>query len=237
MGFFDIFRKKNKKEEPVVEVQKGEYCSNENNYKYKLGEDNYVYLYIESKLELEGYSNLYKCELDYGRADRKGIWNTVDNQDIIGFNTVVIGLDKDKMFSDSNYEKYVLTELLNRDRILKLHNIEFGKAEGTKNGNYVGTVVDNDGNLSTFMDSELGSKIEDLDTTKAMRDSYFKSEEAMKQIKIKSAQDSIKREEEKKKQAASNIEYSNERIEALKKELADLVPEQQPQEEENTHRL
>lgn len=229
-GFKNMFKKNKKVEikEEVVEQPKeivNEYRVSNDTFEYKYAEGKLISLTIQKPYELEGNNNLYKCELFYTRDNRKGILNTLINKDLRFFDEVIIGLDREKMNNDSKYAGYVLSTLLERSRIVRLHDIEFGIINDIKEpkcGNYVGSIVESDGNLSIFVDDKIGSIIENSEEAKALREKYKNSIEEAKAKEIKDKEDKIVKEQTKVDTMYYDASKREERIQELKAELEGL---------------
>lgn len=213
MGFFDIFKKKSDlADESSNECYKG---FNSFNYVYDdtLSDSRVkrtISLKIIKKLDLGEYSNLYECNVRYGSI---GV-SVSDKQsdDLCSFDGLIIGFDRDKMINDFEYDQFVFTNLLNVDRIKKLHDIEVGLVEGKKHGNYVGTVLEKNDNLSIFMDDNLGDIIRLTSKVKSVHDLYekYKEDEKNSEVNIDEGS-SLNRDE---------------RIKNLKEELRELAAEE-----------
>lgn len=219
----ESFKKNKKKELPKEIVNK--YRVNDDYYKYEYNTNQYIYLRILDNLELEDYSNLYRCNIDYGSANRTGVFNAVEDKALKCFNKVIIGIDKEKMINDEQYAGYVLSTLLERNRIIKLHDIEFDivKDESEpKCGNYVGSIVESDNNLSIFVDDKIGNIIENSEESKSLREQYKNYVEEEKAKEVKDKQDRIVKEQAKVDTMHYDIAEREKRIQELKATLEEL---------------
>ena len=179
MGFFDIFKKK---KEVVLEqpsVPENEYYKGHDNFYYVYNGNLDISLRICNQVNLGYYSNLYECDVRYGHTGAPVVTDAYANEDLYGFGKLVIGLDKEEMISNPNYCEFVFSKLLDRNRILELHDIEFDLAEGKKNGNYVGSVIEKDGQFSIMLDDQIGTLALESPGTKAMHEAYDKYMAAM----------------------------------------------------------
>lgn len=106
-------------------------------------------------------SNLlaYECYLSYGQTKGPSLTDEKLANDIKGFDKVILCIDRERMIRDSNYSEFVFSKMLNYNRIKKLHDIQYGLVEGRKTGNYVGSVIENNGNLVDLMDYNIGDVV------------------------------------------------------------------------------
>ncbi|MBQ9181852.1 MAG: hypothetical protein IJ134_04395 [Bacilli bacterium] len=205
MGLFDMFKKK--KVEQKSNLPENKYYKGNDIFKDDEVKGNEISIRIIKSIEIPGHSNLYECTVQYGIPSAL-ITDAWENEDLRFFEKLIMEFDKNEMINNPDYAKFVLTKLLRRERVRELHDIEFGLIDGKKNGNYIGSVSKNNGNLSITMNDEIGTVIETLPATKKLQENYkeYISE---------------------KEQVQRNIDESTstsrkERIEYLKQELANL---------------
>lgn len=172
MGFFDKLKNKfKKKENETLDIQKNEYYKNDNadgsvSYFTYIYDDVVPGMNKNFKLHLQigksvdvGESKAYECILSYGKTGGPSLMDNKFADDIKGFEKVLLCIDKKRMILDQNYAEFVFSKLLSFDRIKKLHDIQYGLIEGRKSGNYVGSVIENNGNLVTLMDHNIGDVV------------------------------------------------------------------------------
>ena len=100
------------------------------------------FLRIIGDFTLNGYSNLYQCNLCY---------RSIDNQDL--FFRLVIGFDIDKMIYDSKYTRFVFTRIINVNNLRNLNGYEFMN----KKVSYIGSVIDINGNFAVCDDENISN--------------------------------------------------------------------------------
>jgi len=136
-------------------------------YKYatKDGKDLYVNLTILRPAYVFGYSNLYLCHLCYTH-DQIIADDLEQLGEMIGLSEVIISFDKDRLYNDPKYEEFMMHKVLNKDRINLLYDVEYNDAPGNRLGNYIGTIVEDDGGLHVILDNELGKIVASSDIVK-----------------------------------------------------------------------
>lgn len=103
---------------------------------------NKFFLRIIGEFKVNGYSNLYQCNLCY---------RSIDNQDL--FFRLVIGFDIDKMINDSKYTRFVFTRIINVNNLRKLNYSDF--MNDSKSVNYIGSAMDINGNFVYYDDENI----------------------------------------------------------------------------------
>ena len=112
---------------------------------------------IFDEVKLDENQKFYICHLQYGHG---GVVQLTDVEDeLLGYERVIVGLDKERMNIDEEYAGFVLKQLLDKNRIKRLYDIAFDKIEGDKSGNYVGTVLEKENGLSILMDEDIMNKV------------------------------------------------------------------------------
>jgi hypothetical protein len=136
-------------------------------YKYanKDGKELYVNLTVIRPAYVFGYTNLYLCHLSYSHS-RIIEDDMEDLGALIGLSEVIISFDKDRLYNDPNYEEFMMKRVLNKDRINLLYDVEYNDAPGNKLGNYIGTIVEENGCLHVILDNELGEIVASSDISK-----------------------------------------------------------------------
>lgn len=174
MGIFDIFRKK-KVENVVPSVPLNVYYNGDNRFVFP-DDKSKIILFFKKQILNEKFQNLYLCRLSYSQLGGPSLIDMMAEENLIGFEDVIVQLDLDRMKSSSDYSKKVFTKLLNYKRIKELHDIEFDLIDGKKNGNYIGSI---DENMNVFMDDVIGDYVELLPSTNEIHiryDNYFKKD-------------------------------------------------------------
>lgn len=215
MGFFDRFRKN--KQEELVEVINNKYCTKEDNFRYQYYFDPntgglFTFVYIGEEV-IVGDKKLYKCSLNYGHNGKQLITDVMNSEELIGYNKVIVGIDKDRMNKDEKYAEFVLSKLLDRNRIKQLHDIEFGETEVNKSGNYVGTIIEDENGLSIQMDEEVMKQVANSPEVAVIHEKYERCMEEMNKIREK--QDS--------EYEAKRIPQIDEQIKKLQEERESLL--------------
>ena len=168
MGFFDKFKKK---ENTTFDAPKNEYYKKDSS-DGSISYFTYVYDYVvpatnkRFKLYLQvgksihvGDTEAYECTLSYSQAGGPSLMDEKFAADIKGFEKVLLCVDKERMKIDKNYTEFIFSKMLDFDRIKNLHDIQFGLKEGRKSGNYVGSVMETNGNLLVLMDHNIGDVV------------------------------------------------------------------------------
>ena len=172
MGFFEKLKKKSGNTDVktvIVNAQYNPYYKGYNNFSYPIDSKNKISLRVLGrvdlgKIDLPEYSPLYECDIHYND-------NYLDDE-LYGFDRLIIGLNLGRMVEDSEYTKFVFTRLLDRSRIKYMHDVEFGILEGKKNGNYVGSVLEAGDNLIELVNDNIGDIVELSSYTNALHDLY-----------------------------------------------------------------
>lgn len=174
MGFFEKLKKKSDKTDVktvTVNAKYNPYYMGYNNYIYPIDSNNRISLRILGrvdlgKIDLPAGVDLYECDIHYN-------YNYLD-EELYGFNRLILGLNIGRMTMDSNYTKFVFSKLLNRKRIKRIRDIEFGLIDGRKSGNYVGSVLEMGDKLVELVDDNVGDIVAISSHTNAMHDLYRK---------------------------------------------------------------
>ena len=169
MGLFDMFKKK--EVETKIDLPTNKYYRGNGIFKDDEIKGNEVSIRIIRGVEIPGSSNLYECTVQYGEPNTL-VTDAWENEDLCFFDKLIMEFDKDEMINNQNYAKFILTELLKRERVRQLHDIEFGIISGKKNGTYIGSVSNSNGTLTIIMNDEIGTVIESLPATKKLQDNY-----------------------------------------------------------------
>lgn len=115
--------------------------------------------------DLKG-ENLYECILDYthsGAPHMGDITLPTSLKPLQGFLNgrnicVVAQFDLERMKQDESYAEFVLIKLFDQERIKMLHELTFERNE-LSYGNYIGSIKDENNELSIFIDDAVGQKI------------------------------------------------------------------------------
>lgn len=169
MGLFDMFKKK--KVEQKSNLPENKYYKGNDIFKDDEVKGNEISIRIIKSIEIPGHSNFYECTVQYGIPSAL-ITDAWENEDLRFFEKLIMEFDKNEMINNPDYAKFVLTELLKRERVRELHDIEFGLIAGKKNGTYIGSITNNNGNLSITMNDEIGTAIESSPETKKLQENY-----------------------------------------------------------------
>lgn len=169
MGFFDFFKVR---DSDSFNVPINKYYRGYDSFYFVNDNRSSISLRICKQIEIDDYSNLYICDVRYGHVGARFQTNLYTDDDLYCFDRLVIGLDKERMINSSKYTEFVFSKILDRHRISRLHDIEFGYLDGKKNGNYVGSVYESNGQLIVLMDDNIGDVIEMTDYTKYIHQLY-----------------------------------------------------------------
>ena len=167
MGFFDRFKKK-KVTTTISTETINEFYKGNNVFKYVNGMQKVILSFKEQILS-DKFENVFLCNISYNQLGRPSLIDLQTDEQLIGFEQVIIQLDLEKMKGSSEYSKIVFDKLLSFSRIKELHDNEFSSVNDNKNGNYVGSI---DENMNVFMNDEIGSVVELLPSTNDIHTKY-----------------------------------------------------------------
>lgn len=159
-------------------TKQNKYLTKYGYYSYLSKTDNYSLTLMriikpidENNEELKNY---YLVKLVYSHILEPETKDMHINEELEGFDHVIIELNKEKMENNEKYSKFVLGTLLNKNRISDLCKIEMDKKQENKNGIYVGTVLDKKFKYEIYMNEKNGTYIENLEETKKTKEKYKK---------------------------------------------------------------
>ena len=84
------------------------------------------YLKIIGEIKVNGYSDLYLCNLCYSRHDL--------SSKNIGMNIyyrLVVGFDKERMVDDSKYTRFLFDRILNRKNLMKITDFNYDSIDSS----------------------------------------------------------------------------------------------------------
>ena len=174
MGFFEKLKKKSDETDVktvTVNAQCNPYYMGYNNFIYPLNSGNKVSVRVLGRIDL-GHIDmpintaLYECDIHYND-------NYLDDE-LYGFDRLIIGLNIGRMIRDSKYTEFVFSRILDRNRIKRMHDVEFGLLDGRKYGNYVGSVFEMGDKLVELVDDNIGDIVEISSHSQSMHDLYRK---------------------------------------------------------------
>lgn len=125
---------------------------------YYLGDNcfNFSNLYEEftlrilNEVKIQGYSNLYECNLCYCYGDSI---NILDSEELCF--KLVVGFDKERMINDSKYTRFVFDRIINGRNLRKIDDFSYDFIDGSKNINYIGSVLNINNNFVFYYDENI----------------------------------------------------------------------------------
>jgi len=163
---------------------------------------------------IELKNKLYECKVWY-HYGRPTLGDEGTKSKYYGYEKVLIEFDFEKLKNDEKYTEYIFRNLLIPKRILELHDIAFGEKEGYSSGNYVGSVIENNGNLDIYMDPIIANLVDNSTNMIYLKQQYKVRKQELQKQEIEKEQNLQERKEE----------SVQKRIEELKEELKILTNE------------
>ena len=107
-------------------------------------------LRIIGNIELNGYSNLYVCNLCYSCNDKSSMNKPLDEneKEYSGFNI-------DEMIYDSKYTRFVFDRVINRRNLMKIDDFNYDFIDPNMGINYIGSVLEFNDNIVVYDDDNI----------------------------------------------------------------------------------
>ena len=107
-------------------------------------------LRIIGNIELNGYSNLYVCNLCYSCNDKSSMNNGKNL-----YYRLVVGFNIDEMIYDSKYTRFVFDRVINRRNLMKIDDFNYDFIDPNMGINYIGSVLEFNDNIVVYDDDNI----------------------------------------------------------------------------------
>ena len=106
-------------------------------------------LRIIGEIKVNGFSNLYACNLCFSCHDSSS--NSYENL----YYRLVVGFDINRMVHDSKYTRFLFDRIINRKNLIKITDFSYDFIDRNIDINYIGSVLEINGRLVVYDDDNI----------------------------------------------------------------------------------